>query len=176
MNPESNYPISSQSALIENQNNKKEEKGVFDIYTDKAINAIMLAQEESKSSKCDYLGTEHLLLGLIAEGTDIAAKILRSKGIKLKTARLKVKEIFGEGSSQTPQEIPFTPRCEEVFNLSQQEAKSLGNSQIETGHILLALTRMESGVGIEVLKSFDLDLEELRTEIITLITSEKNAE
>ena len=176
LNPESNYPISSQSALIENQNNKKEEKGVFDIYTDKAINAIMLAQEESKSSKCDYLGTEHLLLGLIAEGTDIAAKILRSKGIKLKTARLKVKEIFGEGSSQTPQEIPFTPRCEEVFNLSQQEAKSLGNSQIETGHILLALTRMESGVGIEVLKSFDLDLEELRTEIITLITSEKNAE
>lgn len=163
-------------STLKNQNNKKEKKGVFDIYTDKAINAIMLAQEECRSSKFNYLGTEHLLLGLIAEGTDIAAKILRSKGIKLKTARLKVKEIFGESSNQTPEEIPLTPRCEEVFKLSQQEAKSLGNSEIETGHILLALTRMESGVAIEVLKSFDLDLEELRTEIITLITSEKNVE
>jgi HEAT repeat protein len=177
--PEINYPISSQSASIENQNNKKEEKekAVFDNYTDKAIKAIMLAQEECKSSKRDSLGTEHLLLGLIAEGTNTAAKILRSKGIALKTARLKVKEIVGEGSDLFfKQQINFTSKCKEVIKLSQQEAINSGSLEIGTGHILLALIRMGSGVAIQVFKSFNLDLEELRTEIITLIASEQNVE
>ncbi len=142
---------------------------MFECFTDKANKAIMLAQEESRRLGHNFVGTEQLLLGLIAEGTGVAAKVLRGMGVKLEDARIEVEEIIGLGFGSLAEEIPFTPRCEQVFELSLEEAEQLGYSYASTGHLLLGLLRVEKGVAFTVLENLGVERPKIRTEVIRVL-------
>src|SRR4028118_2300199 len=114
---------------------------MFDRFTEKAIKAVLLAQEETRRLDHNFVGTEQILLGLIAEGTGIAAKIFQEMGIKLKTARIEVEKIIDRGSAELSEEIPFSPRAKIVLELSLQEAEQLGHDYVGTEHLLLGLIR-----------------------------------
>lgn len=116
---------------------------MFERFTEKAIKVIMLAQEEARRLGHNFVGTEQILLGLIGEGTGVAAKVLKSMGVNLKDARIEVEKIIGRGSGFVAVEIPFTPRAKRVLELSLEEARQLGHNYIGTEHLLLGLT--ESG-------------------------------
>ena len=129
----------------------------------------MLAQEESRRLGHNFVGTEQLLLGLIHEGTGIAAKALKSMGINLKDTRVQVEKIIGRGSGFVTVEIPFTPRAKRVLELSWDEARQLGHNYIATEHLLLGIIREGEGVAHEVLKILAVDLDKLRIQVISLI-------
>ena len=112
---------------------------MFERFTEKAIKVIMLAQEEARRLGHNFVGTEQILLGLIGEGTGIAAKTLKSMGVNLKDARVEVEKIIGRGSGFVAVEIPFTPRAKRVLELSWDEARQLGHNYIGTEHLLLGL-------------------------------------
>ena len=112
---------------------------MFERFTEKAIKVIMLAQEEARRLGHNFVGTEQILLGLIGEGTGIAAKVLKSMGVNLKDARVEVEKIIGRGSGFVAVEIPFTPRAKRVLELSLEEARQLGHNYIGTEHLLLAI-------------------------------------
>lgn len=142
---------------------------MFERFTDRARRVIVLAQEEAKALQHNYIGTEHLLLGLIREGEGIAAKALAAKGVTLEDTRKQVEEMIGKGNAAPNGHIPFTPHAKQVLELSLREALQLGHSYIGTEHILLGLIREGEGVGTQVLIKMDVDLGELRSSTIDLI-------
>lgn len=139
---------------------------MFERFTEKAIKVIMLGQEESRRLGHNFVGTEQILLGLIAEGTGIGPKALRSMGLNLKDLRLEVEKFVGRGTGFVAVEIPFTPRAKRVLELSLEEARELGHNYIGTEHLLLGMIREGEGVAVRVLKKMGVDLTKLRSEII----------
>ena len=116
---------------------------MFERFTEKAIKVIMLAQEEARRLGHNFVGTEQILLGLIGEGTGVAAKVLKSMGVNLKDSRVEVEKIIGRGSGFVAVEIPFTPRAKRVLELSLEEARQLGHNYIGTEHLLLGLAKRQ---------------------------------
>jgi len=139
---------------------------MFEKFTEKAIKAIMLAQEEARRLGHNFVGTEQILLGLIGEGTGIAAQVLKSMGANLKDARAEVEKIIGRGSGFVPLEVPFTPRAKRVLELSLEEARQLGHNYIDTEHLLLGLIREGEGVAARVLENLGVDVSKVRTEVL----------
>ncbi|MBR1617924.1 AAA family ATPase, partial [bacterium] len=146
---------------------------MFERFTEKAIRVIMLAQEESRRLGHNFVGTEQLLLGLIAEGTGIASKTLKGMGVNIKEAREEVEKIIGRGSGFVAVEIPFTPRAKKVLELSWDEARQLGHNYIGTEHLLLGLIREGEGVAAKVLENLGVDLNKCRTNIIKMLGDTK---
>ncbi|MGC6483071.1 MAG: ATP-dependent Clp protease ATP-binding subunit [Synechococcus sp.] len=142
---------------------------MFERFTEKAIKVIMLAQEEARRLGHNFVGTEQILLGLIGEGTGIAAKVLKSMGVNLKDARVEVEKIIGRGSGFVAVEIPFTPRAKRVLELSLEEARQLGHNYIGTEHLLLGLIREGEGVAARVLENLGVDLAKVRTQVIRML-------
>ena len=146
------------------------EDSVFERFTDRARRVVVLAQEEARLLNHNYIGTEHILLGLIHEGEGVAAKALESLGISLEAVRSQVEEIIGQGGSSPSGHIPFTPRAEKVLELSLREALQLGHNYIGTEHILLGLIREGEGVAAQVLVKLGADLSRVRQQVIQLLS------
>ncbi len=142
---------------------------MFERFTEKAIKVIMLAQEEARRLGHNFVGTEQILLGLIGEGTGVAAKVLKSMGVNLKDARVEVEKIIGRGSGFVAVEIPFTPRAKRVLELSLEEARQLGHNYIGTEHLLLGLIREGEGVAARVLENLGVHLAKVRTQVIRML-------
>jgi ATP-dependent Clp protease ATP-binding subunit ClpC len=142
---------------------------MFERFTEKAIKVIMLAQEEARRLGHNFVGTEQILLGLIGEGTGVAAKVLKSLGVNLKDSRIEVEKIIGRGSGFVAVEIPFTPRAKRVLELSLEEARQLGHNYIGTEHLLLGLIREGEGVAARVLENLSVDLTKVRTQVIRML-------
>ena len=142
---------------------------MFERFTEKAIKVIMLAQEEARRLGHNFVGTEQILLGLIGEGTGVAAKVLKSMGVNLKDARVEVEKIIGRGSGFVAVEIPFTPRAKRVLEHSLEEARQLGHNYIGTEHLLLGLIREGEGVAARVLENLGVDLAKVRTQVIRML-------
>ncbi|MEK0306445.1 ATP-dependent Clp protease ATP-binding subunit [Bifidobacterium favimelis] len=149
---------------------------MFERFTDRARRVIVLAQEEARALQHNYIGTEHLLLGLIREGDGVAAKALASKGVELEATRKQVEEMIGKGNAAPNGHIPFTPHGRQVLELSLREALQLGHSYIGTEHILLGLIREGEGVGTQVLIKMGVDLGDLRTTTIDMIRGSHEGE
>jgi hypothetical protein len=145
---------------------------MFERFTDRARRVVVLAQEEAGRLNHNYIGTEHLLLGLIHEGEGIAARALEALGIRLEVVRAEVEEIIGRGSEPPAGRIPFTPRAKKVLELSLREALQLSHSYIGTEHILLGLIREGEGVAAQVLVTLGADLARVRGQVITLLSGE----
>jgi len=143
---------------------------VFERFTDRARRVVVLAQEEARLLNHNYIGTEHILLGLIHEGEGVAAKALESLGISLEAVRGQVEEIIGQGGSSPSGHIPFTPRAKKVLELSLREALQLGHNYIGTEHILLGLIREGEGVAAQVLVKLGADLSRVRQQVIQLLS------
>ena len=142
---------------------------MFERFTDRARRVVVLAQEEARMLNHNYIGTEHILLGLIHEGEGVAAKALESLGISLDAVRQQVEEIIGQGQQAPSGHIPFTPRAKKVLELSQREAVQLGHNYIGTEHILLGLIREGDGVAAQVLVKLGADLNRVRQQVIQLL-------
>ena len=148
---------------------------MFERFTEKAIKVIMLAQEEARRLGHNFVGTEQILLGLIGEGTGVAAKVLKQMGVNLKDARIEVEKIIGRGSGFVAVEIPFTPRAKRVLELSLEEARQLGHNYIGTEHLLLGLIREGEGVAARVLENLGVDLGKVRTQVIRMLGETETA-
>ena len=144
---------------------------MFERFTDRARRVIVLAQEEARMLNHNYIGTEHILLGLLREGEGVAAKALESLGISLDAVRQQVEEIIGQGQEAPSGHIPFTPRAKKVLELSLRESLQLGHNYIGTEHILLGLIREGDGVAAQVLVRLGADLNRVRHQVIQLIHS-----
>src|SRR5499427_11001204 len=142
---------------------------MFERFTDRARRVVVLAQEEARMLNHNYIGTEHILLGLIHEGEGVAAKALESLGISLEAVRQQVEEIIGQGQQAPSGHIPFTPRAKKVLELSLREALQLGHNYIGTEHILLGLIREGEGVAAQVLVKLGADLNRVRQQVIRLL-------
>ncbi len=138
---------------------------MFERFTDRARRVVVLAQEEARMLNHNYIGTEHILLGLIHEGEGVAAKALESLGISLEAVRAQVQEIIGEGQQAPSGHIPFTPRAKKVLELSLREALRLRHRHIGTEHILLGLLREGNGLAALVLTEAGADIDDLRRRI-----------
>src|SRR6187401_2425889 len=149
---------------------RPEEWMMFERFTDRARRVVVLAQEEAKMLNHNYIGTEHILLGLIHEGEGVAAKALESLGISLDGVREQVQEIIGQGQQAPSGHIPFTPRAKKVLELSLREALQLGHNYIGTEHILLGLIREGEGVAAQVLVKLGADLGRVRQQVIQLLS------
>ncbi|MEN3310455.1 MAG: ATP-dependent Clp protease ATP-binding subunit ClpC, partial [Micromonosporaceae bacterium] len=143
---------------------------MFERFTDRARRVVVLAQEEARMLNHNYIGTEHVLLGLIHEGEGVAAKALESLGISLEAVRQQVEEIIGQGQRAPSGHIPFTPRAKKVLELSLREALQLGHNYIGTEHILLGLIREGEGVAARVLVKLGADLNRVRQQVIQLLS------
>ena len=143
---------------------------MFERFTDRARRVVVLAQEEARLLNHSYIGTEHILLGLIHEGEGVAAKALESLNISLEAVRAQVEEIIGQGGSSPSGHIPFTPRAKKVLELSLREALQLGHNYIGTEHILLGLLREGEGVATQVLVKLGADLGKVRQQVIQLLS------
>ncbi|MBP6186713.1 MAG: ATP-dependent Clp protease ATP-binding subunit [Rhodoluna sp.] len=143
---------------------------MFEKFTDKARRVVVLAQEEAKLLNHNYIGTEHILLGLIHEGEGVAAKSLEALGINLESVREQVQEIIGQGQQAPTGHIPFTPRAKKVLELSLREALQLGHSYIGTEHLLLGLIREGEGVAAQVLTKLGADTNKVRQQVIQLLS------
>jgi len=145
---------------------------MFERFTDRARRVVVLAQEEARFLNHDYIGTEHLLLGLIHEGEGVAALALESLGMRLEAVRAQVEEIIGRGESEAASSghIPFTPRAKKVLELSLRESQQLGHNYIGTEHILLGLIREGQGVAAQVLVKLGADLSRARGRVIELLS------
>ena len=142
---------------------------MFERFTEQAIKAIMLAQEEARRLGHNFVGTEQILLGLVGEGTGIAAKVLLDMGLNLKEARNEIENIIGRGSGFLPPEIPFTPRVKRIFETALNEARQLGHNYIGTEHILLGLIQDDEGVAGKVLQNLGIDRQRVRTQVIRAV-------
>src|SRR5271166_1106319 len=142
---------------------------MFERFTDRARRVVVLAQEEARMLNHNYIGTEHILLGLIHEGEGVAAKALESLGISVEAVRQQVEEIIGQGQQAPSGHIPFTPRAKKVLELSLREALQLGHNYIGTEHILLGLIREGEGVAAHVLVRLGADLNRVRQQVIQLL-------
>ena len=143
---------------------------MFERFTDRARRVVVLAQEEARLLNHNYIGTEHILLGLIHEGEGVAAKALESLGVSLEAVRNQVEEIIGQGGTSPSGHIPFTPRAKKVLELSLREALQLGHNYIGTEHILLGLIREGEGVAAQVLVKLGADLSRVRQQVIQLLS------
>src|SRR5262250_1764361 len=143
---------------------------MFERFTDRARRVVVLAQEEARMLNHNYIGTEHILLGLIHEGEGVAAKALESLNISLEAVRQQVEEIIGQGQAAPTGHIPFTPRAKKVLELSLREALQLGHNYIGTEHILLGLIREGEGVAAQVLQKLGADLSRVRQQVIQLLS------
>jgi ATP-dependent Clp protease ATP-binding subunit ClpA len=142
---------------------------VYERFTDRAKQVVVLAQEEARMLNHNYLGTEHLLLGLVHEGEGVAARALESLGISLGSVRQQVEEIIGQGQQAPGGHIPFTPRAKKVIELAQREADDLGHNYIGTEHLLLGLVREGEGVAAQVLVKLGADLAGVRQQVVHLL-------
>ena len=142
---------------------------MFERFTDRARRVVVLAQEEARMLSHNYIGTEHILLGLIHEGEGVAAKTLESLGISLEAVRQQVEEIIGQGQHASSGHIPFTPRAKKVLELSLRESLQLGHNYIGTEHILLAMLREGEGVAAQILVKLGADLNRVRQQVIQLL-------
>jgi ATP-dependent Clp protease ATP-binding subunit ClpA len=143
---------------------------VFERFTDRARRVIVLAQEEARLLGHDYIGTEHLLLGLAREGQGVAAKVLEVLGIGLEALRSQVQEVIGRGQRAPSGHVPFTPRAKKVLELSLREALELGHDYIGTEHLLLGMIREGEGVAAQVLVRLGADLARARGQVIELVS------
>jgi ATP-dependent Clp protease ATP-binding subunit ClpA len=142
---------------------------MFERFTDRARRVVVLAQEEARMLNHNYIGTEHLLLGLIHEGQGVAAQALEAMGISLEAVREQVERIIGQGKEPASGHIPFTPRAKRVLELSLRESGQLGHDYVGTEHILLALIREGQGVAAQVLVALGADLNRVRQQVIKLL-------
>jgi ATP-dependent Clp protease ATP-binding subunit ClpC len=150
---------------------------MFERFTERARRVVVLAQDEARMLNHNYIGTEHILLGLVHEGHGLAAKALESLGISPTVVRQQVEEIIGRGHQQPPSgHIPFTPRAKKVLELSLREALQLGHTYIGTEHILLGLIREGEGVAAQVLVGLGVDLDRARQQVIQLVTGRTEPE
>ena len=149
---------------------------MFERFTDRARRVVVLAQEEARLLNHNYIGTEHILLGLIHEGEGVAARALESMGISLESVRSQVVEIIGQGSQAPSGHIPFTPRAKKVLELSLREALQLGHNYIGTEHILLGLIREGEGVAAQVLQKLGAELHKVRQTVIQLLSGVQGEE
>src|ERR671923_261238 len=143
---------------------------MFERFTERARQVVVLAQEEARTLKHNYIGTEHILLGLLREEEGLAARVLESLDITVERVRAQVVRIVGSGEEVTSGQIPFTPRAKKVLELALREALSLGHNYIGTEHILLGLVRENEGVAARILLDFDADAEKIRNEIIRMLS------
>ena len=137
---------------------------MFERFTERARQVVVLAQDEARALKHNYIGTEHILLGLLREEEGLAARVLESLDITVEEVRAQVARIVGQGDEVTTGQIPFTPRAKKVLELALREALSLGHNYIGTEHILLGLVRENEGVAARILLDFDADSEKIRNE------------
>jgi hypothetical protein len=149
---------------------------MFQRFTDRARQVVVLAQEEARRLDHNYVGTEHILLGLISEGGGVAARALESLGIGVVAVRQQVEEIIGQGQQAPSGHIPFTPRAKKVLELSLRESMQLGHTYIGTEHILLGLVREGDGVAAQVLVRLGADLNRVRQQVIQLLAGRAAAE
>ena len=149
---------------------------MFERFTDRARRVAVLAQEEARMLNHDYIGTEHILLGLIHEGEGVAAKALESLGISREAMRLQVEEIIGRGQQAPSGHIPFTPRAKKVLELSLRESLQLGHDYIGTEHILLGLVREGGGVAAQILVKLGAELNRVRQQVIQLLHGRQEKE
>src|ERR687889_42752 len=143
---------------------------MFERFTERARQVVVLAQEEARILKHNYIGTEHILLGLLRQGEGLAARVLESLDINVERVRAQVVRIVGSGEEVTSGQIPFTPRAKKVLELALREALSLGHNYIGTEHILLGLVRENEGVAARILLDFDADSEKIRNEVIRMLS------
>jgi ATP-dependent Clp protease ATP-binding subunit ClpA len=143
---------------------------MFERFTERARRVVVLAQEEARMLNHNYIGTEHLLLGLLREGEGVAAGALTSMGIELEMVRTQVEEIIGQGQDAPAGHIPFTPRAKKVLELSLREARQLGHNYIGTEHILLGLVREGEGVAAQVLVTFGAEMNRVRQQVAKLLS------
>jgi ATP-dependent Clp protease ATP-binding subunit ClpC len=142
---------------------------MFERYTEKAIKVIMLSQEESRRLGHNFVGTEQIMIGLIGQGTGIAAKVLRSMGVNLKDARIEVEKLVGRGLGFVSLEIPFTPGAKRVLDFAQAESKELGHNYIGTEHLLLGLIVETENKAVRVLETLGVDLTKIRPQVIRML-------
>jgi ATP-dependent Clp protease ATP-binding subunit ClpA len=142
---------------------------MFERFTDRARRVVVLAQEEARVLNHNYIGTEHLLLGLIREGEGVAARALEALGISLEAVRQQVEEIIGRGKEAPSGHVPFTPRAKKVLELSLRESQQLGHNYIGTEHLLLGLIREGEGVAAQVLVNVGAGLDQTRQQVIQLL-------
>jgi ATP-dependent Clp protease ATP-binding subunit ClpC len=142
---------------------------MFERFTDRARRVVVLAQEEARRLNHNYIGTEHLLLAMIAEGEGVAAQVLGSLDVSLSGMRTRVEEIIGRGGDSPEGHVPFTPRAKKVLELSLREAITLGHNYIGTEHLLLGLIREGEGVAAQVLVQQGAELQEIRRRVVTLV-------
>jgi ATP-dependent Clp protease ATP-binding subunit ClpC len=143
---------------------------MFERFTERARQVVVLAQEEARTLKHNYIGTEHILLGLLREEEGLAARVLESLDITVERVRGQVVRIVGSGEEVTSGQIPFTPRAKKVLELALREALSLGHNYIGTEHILLGLVRENEGVAARILLDFDADSEKIRGGVIRMLS------
>jgi ATP-dependent Clp protease ATP-binding subunit ClpC len=142
---------------------------MFERFTDRARRVVVRSQEQARSLGHNYIGTEHILLGLLAEHEGVAGRALESLEVSLATARAQVEKIIGRGGSAPSDQIPFTPRAKKVLELSLRESLQLGHSYIGTEHILLGLVAEGEGVAAQVLGKLGVDLDRARAEVLALL-------
>ncbi len=147
----------------------------FDPFTERARKVLSLAQEEAQRLQHPYIGTEHLLLGLVREGEGVAAKVLSNLGVELTRVRSTVELIVGRGDRIVLGEIPLTPRAKMVIELAVDEARHLNHPYIGTEHLLLGLVREGAGITVGALQSLGVNLEKVRTETIQVLNQQKNS-
>jgi ATP-dependent Clp protease ATP-binding subunit ClpC len=143
---------------------------VFERFTERARQVVVLAQDEARALKHNYIGTEHILLGLLREEEGLAARVLESMGVGLEPVREQVAQIVGQGDEVTTHQIPFTPRSQKVLELSLREAVALGHNYIGTEHILLGLVHENGGVATRILDGAGASSEDVRSEILRCLS------
>jgi ATP-dependent Clp protease ATP-binding subunit ClpC len=139
---------------------------VFERFTERARQVVVLAQDEARGLRHNYIGTEHLLLGLLREEEGIAARVLESLDVTVEEVRAQIERIVGLGDEAAAGQIPFTPRAKKALELGLQEAFALGHNHIGTEHVLLGLVRVDEGVAARILLDFDADARTIRNEVI----------
>jgi ATP-dependent Clp protease ATP-binding subunit ClpC len=142
---------------------------VFERFTERARQVVVLATEEARALKHNYIGSEHILLGVLGVKETVAARVLTSLGISLESARANVVRVVGTGEEITSGQIPFTPRAKKILELALREALALGHNYIGPEHILLGLAREDEGVAMRVLLDFDVDAEKIRDAVMRLL-------
>jgi ATP-dependent Clp protease ATP-binding subunit ClpC len=147
---------------------------MFERFTERARQVVVFARDEARALKHTYIGTEHLLLGLLHEPEDVAAWVLKRLDITVERVRAQVVAIIGEGEQVTPSQTPFSPRAKKALELALREALVLGDDYIGTEHILLGLVRTNDGTAARILLNFDADLANIRTDIIRLLAVPKD--
>jgi ATP-dependent Clp protease ATP-binding subunit ClpA len=143
---------------------------VFERFTERARQVVVLAQDEARALRHNYIGTEHLLLGLLRTENGVAAGVFERFDVTIEEVRAQVERIIGRGDEVATGQIPFTPRAKKVLELSMREALSLGHNYIGTEHILMAVARVNGGVAARILLDFDLDADKIRDEVIGMLS------